>query len=168
MGYNTSRITSVSKQNNFPPNLGKTWDPLSKKITATKEELESEKSQTIQRPTCPERSMISVNTRTDFRYYPSQCNANYNLFESNYYAHDSANKKVIDPKFITQREQQKSHPFIVTECLSTHQECTQEYSDITNTFRIRCFCSCHCKGSKHQHQLWWQNHPLSSVGSEVE
>jgi hypothetical protein len=34
-------------------------------------------------------------------------------------------------------------PTVVTVCLSTHQECTQEYIDITSSFRIRCVCSCH-------------------------
>jgi hypothetical protein len=37
-------------------------------------------------------------------------------------------------------------PTVATVCLSTHQECTQEYIDTTRSFRIRCVCSCHALG----------------------
>jgi|SRR5215216_1781964 hypothetical protein len=56
-------------------------------------------------------------------------------------------------------------PIVVTECLSTHRECTQEYSDITNSFRIRCICSCHHKGGKQQ---WWQNYHYHQLDGKVK
>jgi hypothetical protein len=59
---------------------------------------------------------------------------------------------------------QRLFPIVVTECLSTHQECTQEYSDITSSFRIRCICSCHRKGGNQQRAKL----PLPSVKWEVK
>jgi hypothetical protein len=72
-------------------------------------------------------------------------NDNDVLFEDKFYVCNNDVKKIPSLKQTPQREEQKISPIIVTECLSTHQECTKEYSDITNTFRIRCFCNCHCK-----------------------
>jgi hypothetical protein len=63
------------------------------------------------------------------------------LVEDKFYVHNSDKKILSTP----QSKEHDLSPIIVTECLSAHQECTQGYSDITNTFRIRCFCNCHCK-----------------------
>jgi hypothetical protein len=47
---------------------------------------------------------------------------------------------------------QRTLPIVVTTCLSNHAECTQEYVDVTNSFIIRCVCSCHSKDAIAQRQ----------------
>ena len=94
-------------------------------------------------------------------------NNNDILFEDKSHVYNNDDKKIISLKQTPQEEEQKLSPIIVTECLSIHQECTQEYSDITNSFRIRCFCNCHCKDSKRQQQ-WWQIHHYHRLEGQVK
>lgn len=120
--------------------------------------LKNGKSKTVWQVMYPENSVTLAKSRVPIKKDIGHESINIVLFDDNDNVCYAADNKVIDLKCVPQKEEQKLYPFIVTECLSTHQECTQEYTDITNSFRIRCFCNCHCKDSKRQHRQWWQNH----------
>jgi hypothetical protein len=150
--------------------LGSIGDSFSDIVTEIQEEIEGNKklSQTMLIG-WPGLSMISVKAKAISEKESSHNGNNNNvLFEDKFYVHNNDDKKKISLKQTPQKEEQRLSPIIVTECLSTHQECTQEYSDITNSFRIKCFCNCHCKDSKRQHRQWWQNHHCGRLEREVE
>jgi hypothetical protein len=115
-------------------------------------ELKNEKSKTVLQITYPEHSVTPAKTRIPIKNDSDHEYINRVLFDDSHNVRYDADNKVIGLNCVSQKEEQKLYPFIVTECLSTHQECTQEYTDINNSFRIRCFCRCHCKDSKRQHK----------------
>jgi hypothetical protein len=58
--------------------------------------------------------------------------------------------KDFDPSGKEQQEQEKAImlPSFVSTCLAPHKECTGEYTDTFNLFRLSCHCTCHSNRSK--------------------